>query len=72
VIKEITDSGATFKSLRDSWADTTNAHGRLILTVLGVLAEFEREMLLARTSDGRDRAMAEGVAFGRKRKLTPH
>jgi DNA invertase Pin-like site-specific DNA recombinase len=72
VIKEITDSGASFKSLRDTWADTTNAHGRLILTVLGGLAEFEREMLLARTGEGRDRAMAAGIAFGRKPKLTRH
>ncbi|XIA67737.1 recombinase family protein [Bradyrhizobium sp. TZ2] len=33
---------AGFKSLRDAWADTTTAHGRLMLTVLGGLAEFER------------------------------
>jgi DNA invertase Pin-like site-specific DNA recombinase len=31
----IADKGAEFKSLRDTWADTTTAHGRLILTVLG-------------------------------------
>jgi DNA invertase Pin-like site-specific DNA recombinase len=35
-------AGATFRSLGDSWADTTTAHGHLMLTVLGGLAEFER------------------------------
>ena len=40
------------------WADTTTPHGRLMLTVLGGLAEFERELILARTTDGRQRAKA--------------
>jgi hypothetical protein len=34
----IAEKGAGFKSLRDAWADTTTAHGRLMLTVLGGLA----------------------------------
>ena len=72
VIKQVTDAGATFKSLRDHWADTTTAHGRLILTVLAGLAEFERELIVERTGEGRVRAMAKGVAFGRKPKLTHH
>ena len=64
--------GASFKSLGDQWADTTTPHGRLMLTVLGGLAEFERHLILARTSEGRQRAQARGVRFGRKRKLTLH
>jgi DNA invertase Pin-like site-specific DNA recombinase len=52
--------------------DTTSPHGKLILAVLGALAEFERSMILARTADGRVRAQARGVRFGRKPKLTPH
>ena len=72
IIKQLTDAGATFKSLKDAWADTTTAHGRLILTVLGGLAEFERELILERTGEGRERAMAQGVVFGRKPKLTYH
>jgi DNA invertase Pin-like site-specific DNA recombinase len=63
---------ATFKSLGDAWADTTTPHGRLMLTVLGGLAEFERHLILARTSEGRKRAQARGVRFGRKSKLTMH
>ena len=43
-----------------------------MLTVLGGLAEFERELIRARTGDGRARAKARGVKFGRPRKLTPH
>ena len=45
------------------------AHGRLMLTVLGGLAEFERELIRARTGEGRKRAMANGVKFGRPRAL---
>ena len=68
----ITDKGAGFRSLNDTWADTTTACGRLMLTVLGGLAEFERELIRARTGEGRDRAKARGVKMGRKPKLTDH
>jgi DNA invertase Pin-like site-specific DNA recombinase len=63
---------AGFRSLGDTWADTTTAHGRLMLTILGGLAEFERELIRARTGEGRERAKARGVKMGRKPKLTPH
>jgi DNA invertase Pin-like site-specific DNA recombinase len=43
-----------------------------MLTVLGGLAEFERELIEARTDEGRKRAQARGVRFGRKPKLTAH
>jgi DNA invertase Pin-like site-specific DNA recombinase len=68
----IAEKGAGFRSLRDSWADTTTAHGRLMLTVLAGLAEFERELIRTRTGEGRERAKARGVRMGRKPKLTPH
>ena len=68
----IADKGAGFKSLRDTWADTTAPHGRLMLTVLGGLAEFERELIRTRTGEGRARAKARGVILGRKPKLTIH
>src|SRR5262245_27547192 len=72
VLATVTDKGAGFKSLADTWADTTTPHGRLMLTVLGGLAEFERELIKARTDEGRRRAQARGVRFGRKLKLTQH
>jgi DNA invertase Pin-like site-specific DNA recombinase len=53
ILDTIGKAGAGFKSLSDAWADTTTPHGRLMLTVLGGLAEFERELILARTGDGR-------------------
>jgi DNA invertase Pin-like site-specific DNA recombinase len=68
----ITDRKAGFRSLGDTWADTTTPHGRLMVTMLGGLAEFERELIRARTSEGRTRAVARGVKMGRKPKLTPH
>ena len=68
----ITGQQAGFRSLGDTWADTTTAHGRLMLTVLGGLAEFERDLIRARTGEGRERAKARGVKLGRKPKLTTH
>ena len=58
----ITSKGAGFRFLNDTRADTTTAHGRLMLTVLGGLAEFERELIRARTGEGRrERAVADGT-----------
>jgi DNA invertase Pin-like site-specific DNA recombinase len=71
VIAALTERSAGFKSLKDTWADTTSPHGRLMLTVLGGLAEFERELIRARTGEGRKRAKASGVKFGRPAALTP-
>jgi DNA invertase Pin-like site-specific DNA recombinase len=66
----ITAKKAGFKSLGDAWADTTTSRGRLMLTVLGGLAEFERDLIRARTGEGRERARARGVKMGRPFKLT--
>jgi DNA invertase Pin-like site-specific DNA recombinase len=71
VIEEVSKRSAGFRSLKDIWADTTSPHGRLMLTVLGGLAEFERQLIRARTGEGRKRALERGVRFGRPRKLTP-
>ena len=71
-LASIADRKAGFRSLGDAWADTTTSHGRLMLTVLGGLAEFERELIRARTGEGRARAVARGAKMGRKPKLTPH
>ena len=52
--------------------NTTSAHGRLLLNILGSIAAFEQELIRSRTSEGRARAKARGVQFGRKPKLTAH
>ncbi len=72
ILKTISDKGAGFRSLADVWADTTTPHGRLMLTVLGGLAEFERDLIKARTGEGRRRAKAQGKSLGRPFKLTEH
>ena len=68
----INEKGASFKSWGDCWADTTTPHGRLMLTVLGGLAEFERHLILSRTNEGRKRARSNRIKFGRRPKLTKH
>jgi DNA invertase Pin-like site-specific DNA recombinase len=72
VLDELGKREVGFKSLKDAWADTTTPHGKLMLTILGGLAEFERELIRARTGEGRKRAKDRGVRFGRPRKMTPH
>src|SRR5262249_40427588 len=72
ILDDTAKRGAGFKSLHDAWADTTSAHGRLMVTVLAGLAEFERELILARTRDGRARAKARGMRFGRPAALPSH
>ena len=72
VLATIAERKAGFRSLGDTWADTTTPHGRLMLIVLGGLAEFERELIRARTGEGRARAVANGVKLGRKHAMTAH
>ena len=71
ILDTIAKAGAGFKSLADIWADTTTAQGRLMLTILGGRAEFERELILARTGDGRKRAKVPWGAFWASAAPTP-
>src|ERR1700675_639312 len=64
ILKAVADHDALFMSIAERWADTTTAAGRLMLTILGGLAEFERELIKARTAEGGERARGGGVAWG--------
>jgi DNA invertase Pin-like site-specific DNA recombinase len=72
ILHTLGERGVGFKSLGDDWANTTTAHGRLLVTMLAGIAEFERELIRSRTGEGRKRAQARGVKFGRPPSLTPH
>jgi DNA invertase Pin-like site-specific DNA recombinase len=50
ILDTVAKAGAGFRSLADAWADTTTPHGRLMLTVLGGLAEFERDVRRGRSA----------------------
>jgi DNA invertase Pin-like site-specific DNA recombinase len=63
IVKQIVDAKAQFQPLVEPWADTTTSHGRLMLIVLGGLAEFERDLIRARTGEGRKRAKARGATL---------
>ena len=71
-VRKIEGRGAKLKSLAEAWADTTTPAGRLMLTILGGLAEFERSLIAERTGEGRERARREGRRLGRPPKLTSH
>jgi len=70
LIERIGDVGASFRSLGDPLWDTSSSQGRLLSTLLAAIAEFERDLIRERTGDGRKRALAAGVKFGRKPKLS--
>jgi len=70
IAETLNEIGAGLRSLGEPWADTTTPAGRMVLTVFAGMAEFERELIHQRTSQGRAAAKARGVRFGRKPKLT--
>ena len=72
ILHALAEKGAKFKSLHDPWADTTTPQGELLVTILAGFATFERHLIKARTDDGRKRAKARGVRFGRPRKMDAH
>lgn len=72
IAKQIEDAGARLASINEKWAAPDSPVGRLIMTVLGGIAEFERELISARTGEGRRRARDSGVKFGPKFKLDRH
>src|ERR1700751_3692957 len=65
IVKCIVDAKAQFRSLAEPWADTGTSTGRLMLAVLGGLADVERDLIRTRTAEGRTRAKAQGKAMGR-------
>ena len=71
IAEKIGDKHAHLQSLDEPWADTASPAGKMIMTVFGGIAEFERSLILSRTHDGRVAAKRRGVAFGRPQKLRP-
>lgn len=69
IVREIEDRGAVLRSIGEAWMDTSTPTGRLLLSVLGWMAEMERGLILERTAAGRERAKRSGKKLGRPRKL---
>jgi DNA invertase Pin-like site-specific DNA recombinase len=70
IVKQIVDAKAQFRSLAEPWADTGTSTGRLMIAVLGGLADVERDLIRTRTAEGRSRAAKRGQHMGRPPKLT--
>jgi DNA invertase Pin-like site-specific DNA recombinase len=70
IVKRIVDAKAQFRSLEEPWADSGTRTGRLMLAVLGGLADVERDLIRTRTAEGRSRAQSRGQHMGRPPKLT--
>ena len=65
IVKQIVDAKAQFRSLAEPWADTGTSTGRLMIAVLGGLADVERDLIRTRTAEGRSRAQKRGQHMGR-------
>src|SRR5271163_4849210 len=65
IVKQIVDAKAQFRSLAEPWADTGTRTGRLMIAMLGGLADVERDLIRTRTAEGRSRAKARGQQMGR-------
>ena len=70
IVKRIVGAKAEFRSLAEPWADTGTSTGRLMIAVLGGLADVERDLIRTRTAEGRNRAQKRGQHMGRPPKLT--
>ncbi len=70
IAERIKEAGAGLRSLAEPWADTTTPAGRMVLTVFAGIADFERSLIVERTSTGRIAAKARGVRFGPKPSLS--
>jgi DNA invertase Pin-like site-specific DNA recombinase len=69
IVKRIADAGGRFRSMAEPWADSSTSTGRLMLAVLGGLADVERDLIRTRTAEGRSRAKARGQRMGRPSSL---
>lgn len=66
MMAEFEKMGVSVKSLKESWLDTTTAHGKLMFTIMSGMAQFERELMLERQMEGIKVAKENGVKFGVK------
>jgi DNA invertase Pin-like site-specific DNA recombinase len=64
IVKQIVDAKAQFRSLAEPWADTGTSTGRLMVAVLGGLADVERDLIRTRTAGGRQPGTEARAAYG--------
>jgi DNA invertase Pin-like site-specific DNA recombinase len=65
IVELIHQKGAMFKSLNETWLDTTTPHGKFLLTVFAGLSQFERDLIAERTKSGLAAARTRGRVGGR-------
>lgn len=70
IVEQIKEKGASIKSLKDTWLDTTNSnpYNEFLLTVMAGLSQLERDLISQRTKEGLAAAKARGRNGGRPSK----
>src|SRR5262245_16485973 len=69
ILHDLQERGCGFVSLGETWCDTTSDVGKLMLNIMGGIAEFERALIRKRCEEGIRRARRKGIKFGRPRSL---
>jgi DNA invertase Pin-like site-specific DNA recombinase len=70
IIEQLNDAGVLFQCLQQGGVDTATSTGKLMLAILGAVAEFENDIRRERQRDGIDRAKERGVYRGRPAKIS--
>lgn len=69
IVEQIGEKGADIKSLKESWIDTTTAHGKMFFTFIAGMNQFERDLISERTLEGLKAAKKRGKVGGRPSKV---
>lgn len=69
IVEIIEKKGASIKSLKETWLDTTTPQGKLLFTIFAGLSQFERDLIADRTKEGLESAKKRGKVLGRPNKF---
>ena len=69
IVETIEKKGASIKSLKETWLDTTTPQGKLLFTIFAGLSQFERDLIADRTKQGLVSAKKRGKTLGRPNKF---
>src|SRR5680860_1278376 len=70
LVEQFEKLGVKFRSINDPFIDTTSAHGKFVITLFGVVAQLERDIIIERTSPDLKSDKRRGIQLGRKKGLS--
>lgn len=74
IVNELNEKGVSIKFIKENMtfsADSSNSLNTLLFNILGAFAQFERDLIVERTTEGRERAKSQGKHMGRRGSSSP-